>query len=77
MASASLAQVLLLDPEILLEPIEPPFVEVTLIPGDQSIATLFPLPSTTGRKSRPNASCSPPPNSVYARKKSVRFFQPW
>jgi outer membrane protein TolC len=42
-ASASLAQVLLLDPEVLLEPIEPPFVEITLIPADQTIGELVPI----------------------------------
>ena len=33
-ASARLAEVLLLDPATLLEPIEPPFLQVTLIPAD-------------------------------------------
>jgi outer membrane protein TolC len=42
-ASASLSEVLLLDPEVLLEPIEPPFVEVTLIPADQTAAELVPI----------------------------------
>ncbi|HEV3164174.1 MAG TPA: TolC family protein, partial [Isosphaeraceae bacterium] len=34
-ASARLAEVLLLDPTALLEPIEPPFLQVTLIPCEQ------------------------------------------
>jgi outer membrane protein TolC len=42
-ASASLAQILLLDPEILLEPIEPPFIEITMIPADQTAAELVPV----------------------------------
>jgi len=42
-ASAGLAEVLLLDPETLLEPIEPPFVQVTLIPADQTVAELVPI----------------------------------
>jgi outer membrane protein TolC len=42
-ASAGLAQVLLLDPETLLEPVEPPFVQVTLIPADQTPAELVPI----------------------------------
>jgi outer membrane protein TolC len=42
-ASASLAQILLLDPETLLEPVEPPFVQVKLIPGDQTVAELVPI----------------------------------
>ncbi len=42
-ASASLAEVLLLDPEVLLEPIEPPFVEITLIPADQTATELVPI----------------------------------
>jgi outer membrane protein TolC len=33
-ASARLAEVLLLDPAALLQPIEPPFLAITLIPGD-------------------------------------------
>ena len=35
-ASARLAEVLLLDPGTLLEPIEPPFLQITLVPADQS-----------------------------------------
>jgi outer membrane protein TolC len=42
-ASASLAEVLLLEPEVLLEPIEPPFVEITLIPADQTATELVPI----------------------------------
>ena len=42
-ASASLAEVLLLDPEVLLEPIEPPFVEITLILADQTATELVPI----------------------------------
>ncbi len=42
-ASAALAEILLLDPETLLEPVEPPFVQVTLIPADQTAAELVPI----------------------------------
>ena len=42
-ASAGLAEVLLLDPETLLEPVEPPFGQVTLIPADQTAAELVPI----------------------------------
>ena len=42
-ASAGLAEILLLDPETLLEPVEPPFVQVTLIPGDPTAAELVPI----------------------------------
>jgi outer membrane protein TolC len=42
-ASANLAQILLLDPETLLEPIEPPFIQVTLIGADQTLGELVPL----------------------------------
>jgi outer membrane protein TolC len=42
-ASAALAEILLLDPETLLEPVEPPFVQVTLIPGDPTAAELVPI----------------------------------
>ena len=42
-ASAALAEILLLDPETLLEPVEPPFGQVTLIPGDQTAAELVPI----------------------------------
>ena len=42
-ASAGLAEILLLDPEALLEPVEPPFVQVTLIPGDQTAVELVPI----------------------------------
>jgi outer membrane protein TolC len=42
-ASASLAEILLLDPECLLEPVEPPFGQVTLVPGDQTAAELVPV----------------------------------
>ncbi len=39
-ASALLAEILLLDPEILLEPIEPPFVQVALIPRTEDMFEL-------------------------------------
>jgi outer membrane protein TolC len=42
-ASAALAEILLLDPETLLEPVEPPFGQVTLIPADQTAAELVPI----------------------------------
>jgi outer membrane protein TolC len=42
-ASAALANVLLLDPETLLEPVEPPFVQVTLISAEQTVADLVPI----------------------------------
>ncbi len=42
-ASAGLAEILLLDPEALLEPVEPPFAQVTLIPGDQTASELVPI----------------------------------
>jgi outer membrane protein TolC len=42
-ASASLAEILLLDPECLLEPVEPPFSQATLIPADQTAAELVPV----------------------------------
>jgi outer membrane protein TolC len=42
-ASAALAEILLLDPEALLEPVEPPFGQVTLIPADQTAAELVPI----------------------------------
>ena len=42
-ASAQLAEILLLDPETLLEPIEPPFIQVTLIGADQTAVELVPL----------------------------------
>jgi outer membrane protein TolC len=38
--SAQLAEVLLLDPETLLEPVEPPFLQVTLIPCDETPESL-------------------------------------
>ena len=42
-ASAELAEILLLDPGTLLDPIEPPYLQVTLIPADQTPAELIPL----------------------------------
>ena len=42
-ASAQLAEILLLDPATLLEPVEPPFLQVTLIPCDQSPEELVPV----------------------------------
>jgi outer membrane protein TolC len=42
-ASARLAEVLLLDPNTLLEPIEPPFLQVTLVPCNESPEELVPL----------------------------------
>jgi outer membrane protein TolC len=38
--SAQLAEILLLDPETLLEPIEPPFVQVSLIPATETVNEL-------------------------------------
>jgi outer membrane protein TolC len=42
-ASAQLAEVLLLDPSTLLEPVEPPFLQVTLIPCEETPETLVPI----------------------------------
>jgi outer membrane protein TolC len=42
-ASARLAEVLLLDPATLLEPVEPPFLQVTLVPCDETPETLVPI----------------------------------
>jgi outer membrane protein TolC len=42
-ASARLAEVLLLDPTTLLEPIEPPFLQVTLVPSERSPDELLPI----------------------------------
>jgi outer membrane protein TolC len=42
-ASARLAEVLLLDPGTLLEPIEPPFLQITLVPCQQSTEELMPI----------------------------------
>ncbi len=42
-ASARLAEVLLLDPATLLEPIEPPFLQVTLIPVESPPEQLVPI----------------------------------
>jgi outer membrane protein TolC len=40
-ASADLAEILLLEPETLLEPIEPPFLQVSFIQADQTAAELI------------------------------------
>ncbi len=42
-ASARLAEILLLDPATLLQPIEPPFLQVTLVPPDQTASELMPV----------------------------------
>src|SRR5262249_30858790 len=42
-ASARLAEVLLLEPTTLLEPIEPPFLQVTLVPCTRSPDDLLPI----------------------------------
>jgi outer membrane protein TolC len=42
-ASARLAEVLLLEPGTLLEPIEPPFLQVTLLPAERSAEELMPI----------------------------------
>jgi outer membrane protein TolC len=42
-ASARLGEVLLLDPAALLEPIEPPFLQVTLVPAERSAEELMPI----------------------------------
>ncbi|MDR3638910.1 MAG: TolC family protein [Isosphaeraceae bacterium] len=42
-ASARMAEVLLLDPATLLEPIEPPFLQVTFVPAEQSAEQLLPV----------------------------------
>jgi outer membrane protein TolC len=42
-ASAGLAEILLLDPETLLEPIEPPFIQVSLIQAEHTVADLVPI----------------------------------
>jgi outer membrane protein TolC len=42
-ASARMAELLLLEPTTLLEPIEPPFLQITLIPPDQTAAELLPV----------------------------------
>lgn len=40
-ASAQLAEILLLDPAALLEPVEPPFLQVTFVPPDRSAEDLL------------------------------------
>ena len=55
MASARLAEVLLLEPETLLEPVEPPFLQITLVSCDQSAKELVPVavnnrPEITSRR---------------------------
>jgi outer membrane protein TolC len=42
-ASAQMAEVLLLDPATLLEPIEPPYLQVTLVPAEQTPDELMPV----------------------------------
>ena len=42
-ASARLAEVLLLDPATLLEPVEPPFLQVTFVPSERSPEELLPV----------------------------------
>ena len=42
-ASASLAEILLLDPETLLEPVEPPFLQVSLVPPTETMPELVPV----------------------------------
>jgi outer membrane protein TolC len=42
-ASAQLAEILLLDPATLLAPIEPPFLQITLVPCEQSPEELVPI----------------------------------
>jgi outer membrane protein TolC len=42
-ASARLAEVLLLDPAALLEPIEPPFLQITLVPTERTPEELVPI----------------------------------
>jgi outer membrane protein TolC len=42
-SSARLAEVLLLEPDTLLEPVEPPFLQVTLVSCDQSAKELVPI----------------------------------
>ena len=54
-ASARLAEVLLLEPETLLEPVEPPFLQVTLVSCDQTAKELVPVavnnrPEITSRR---------------------------
>jgi outer membrane protein TolC len=45
--SAQLAEILLLDPETLLEPVEPPFVQVSLIPATETVSELVALAINT------------------------------
>jgi outer membrane protein TolC len=42
-ASARLAEILLLEPDTLLEPVEPPFLQVTLVSCDQTAKELVPV----------------------------------
>ena len=54
-ASARLAEILLLEPETLLEPVEPPFLQVTLVSCDQTAKELVPVavnnrPEITSRR---------------------------
>ncbi len=54
-ASARLAEILLLEPDTLLEPVEPPFLQITLISCDQSAKELVPVavnnrPEITSRR---------------------------
>jgi outer membrane protein TolC len=42
-ASAQLAEILLLDPETLMEPVEPPFLQINLVPCDEAAENLVPI----------------------------------
>ena len=48
-ASAQLAEILLLDPEVVLTPLEPPFLQMSLIPCDERVQDLV----MVGLKNRP------------------------
>ena len=77
-ASARLAEVLLLDPATLLEPIEPPFLQVTLVPFRAvSRRADADRPEQPPRDRLAAASWSPRRSSSCARRRSARSCRTW
>jgi outer membrane protein TolC len=74
-SSARLAEILLLEPETLLEPVEPPFLQITLVSCDQSATDLVPVavnnrPEITSRRELVAAA------AAFLRREQKRPFLP-
>jgi outer membrane protein TolC len=76
-ASAALAEILLLDPETLLEPIEPPFLRMSFVSPGQTTAELIPVALENRPEIASQRELLIAATSARARSRNDRFCRTW